>query len=575
MNREPYHNHPRGPGKGAEGLNSLRVFALTIRVPGEPVRVVPIDRPVLTLGRSSGNDLPIPDRTLSRSHARISVSGETAVLEDLESRNGTILNGVRIADRVPLHPGDRIVVGETTIDFNVEAAARVVLDAPEKESPLEKTLFRSSADLVSSHRLGAPKQLGAEELSRLNASLRILNEVSVELLSDIPIGRLLTLILDKIFAYMTPDRGLLLLADERGELKPEAVKFAPTVDASDIRLSRTLLKAVVEERNGLLMIDTETDQKLGTADSIRLQGITSCLAAPLVVGEKAIGLIYLDARLGRRSFTEEDLRLLSSLANAAAIKIQNTRLQLESVARQRIEREMALAWEVQRRLLPDRPPELPHTELFGRTIPSRTVSGDYYDFYERPGGRVDIVVADVCGKGMAASILAASVQAAFQAWAGEDFAPGKICVRLNDMVVRRTNPEKFVTFFAALYDPATGQVDFANAGHNPGIVVRRDGSAELLESQGLPLGLFAGRDYPSTSLVLGPEDLLILYTDGVTEAADPEDAEFGLDRLTAVVQAHRTDPLEDLETAINEALSSFVAGVPFADDRTLVLLRRR
>lgn len=551
------------------------MFVLTVRVPGEPVRVLPIDRPVLTLGRSMANDLPIPDRTLSRSHARITLSGESAVLQDLDSRNGTMLNGIRIAEPAPLHPGDRIVVGETSIDFNVETTARVVLDAPERESALEKTLFRSAAELVSSHRLQAPKVLGAEELSRLNASLRILNEVSVELLSDIPIRRLLTLILDKIFAYMMPDRGLLLLADEQGVLKPEAVKFGPSVDPSDIRLSRTLLKAVVEERNGVLMIDTETDAKLGTADSIRLQGITSCLAAPLVVGDEAIGLIYLDARLGKRSFTEEDLQLLSSLANTAAIKIQNTRLQLESVAKQRIEREMALAWEVQRRLLPDRPPDLPNTELFGRTIPSRTVSGDYYDFYERPGGRVDIVVADVCGKGMAASILAASVQAAFQAWAGEDFAPGKTCVRLNDMVNRRTSPEKFVTFFAALYDPRSGQVVFANAGHNPGLVLRADGTAELLESQGLPLGLFPGREYPDTSLTLRAGDLLVLYTDGVTEAANPDEAEFGLERLTAVAQAHQTAPLEDIETAINEELGRFTAGVPFADDRTLVLLRRR
>jgi serine phosphatase RsbU (regulator of sigma subunit) len=550
------------------------VFVLTVRVPGEPVRVMPIDRPVMTLGRSSTNDLPIPDRTLSRSHARITVSGESAVLQDLDSRNGTMLNGVRIAEPVSLHPGDRIFLGETSIDFHVETTARVVLDAPERESPLEKTLFRSSADLVSSHRLEAPKILGAEELSRLNASLRILNEVSVELLSDIPIRRLLTLILDKIFAYMTPDRGLLLLADEQGVLKPEAVKFDPSVDPSDIRLSRTLLKAVVEERNGVLMIDTETDEKLGTVDSIRLQGITSCLAAPLVVGDKAIGLIYLDARLGKRSFTEEDLQLLSSLANTAAIKIQNTRLQLESVAKQRIEREMALAWEVQRRLLPDHPPDLPHSELFGRTIPSRTVSGDYYDFYERSRGRVDIVVADVCGKGMAASILAASVEAAFQAWAGEDFAPGKICVRLNEMVNRRTSPEKFVTFFAALYDPISGEVVFANAGHNPGLVLRGDGTAELLESQGLPLGLFPGREYPDTSLTLRAGDLLVLYTDGVTEAANPDEAEFGLERLTAVARAHQTAPLEDIETAINEELGRFAAGVPFADDRTLVLLRR-
>jgi phosphoserine phosphatase RsbU/P len=551
------------------------VFALTLRVPGELPRVVPLDRPSLTLGRSSGNDLPIGDRTLSRSHARISVEGERAVLEDLESRNGTMLNGVRISEPTPLHPGDRIVLGETSIEFNVEVTARVVLDDPEKESPLEKTFCRSSADLLSAHRVEARRPLGAEELSRLNASLRILNEVSVELLSDVPIGRLLTLILDKVFAYMNPDRGLLLLADEKGALKPEAVKFAPSVDASDIRLSHTLLKAVVEERNGVLMIDSESGGKLGTAESIRLQGITSCIAAPLLAGDEAIGLIYLDARLGKRSFSEEDLRLLTSLANAAAIKIQNTRLQLEAVAKQRIEREMALAWEVQRRLLPDRPPEMPRSELFGRTIPSRTVSGDYYDFHERSGGRVDIVVADVCGKGMAASILAASVEAAFQAWAGEDFAPGKICVRLNEMVHRRTSPEKFVTFFAALYDPATGEVVFANAGHNPGIVLRRDGSAELLESQGLPLGLFPGRDYPDGSVTLGSGDLLVLYTDGVTEASNPDEAEFGLDRLTAVVRAHRTAPLEDLESAINEELGSFASGVPFADDRTLVLLRRR
>ena len=547
---------------------------LTVNVPGEPVRVVPLDRPVLTLGRSSGSDLPIPDRTLSRTHAKILVAGEVATLHDLESRNGTILNGVRIAEPVPLHPGDRIFVGETSIDFQVETTARVVLDAPEKEAPLDKTVFRSSADLVSAHRAATPQFLGAEELARLNASLRILNEVSVELLSDLPIGKLLTLILDKVFAYLSPDRGLLLLADEQGELKPEVVKFAPSVDPSDFRLSRTLVAAVVNGKNGVLMIDTATDARIGTAESIRLQGITSCLAAPLLVADQAIGLIYLDARLGHRSFSEEDLRLLSSLANTAAIKIQNLRLQKEAVAKQRIEREMALAWEVQRRLLPDRPPDLLRTELFGRTIPSRTVSGDYYDFFERPNGQVDIVVADVCGKGMAASILAASVQAAFQAWAEDLFPPGKICARLNDMVHRRTSPEKFVTFIAALYDPKSGDFVFANAGHNPALLVRTGGAVEYLEAQGVPLGLFPKRDYPSVSLTLARGDLLVFYTDGVTEAADPEGGEFGLDRLTDVVRRHRTAPLEDLETAINEALAGFAEGVPFGDDRTLVLLRR-
>ena len=323
------------------------------------------------------------------------------------------------------------------------------------------------------------------------------------------------------------------------------------------------------------MIDTRTDAKLGTADSIRLQGITSCLAAPLLAGETVLGLVYLEARLGRKSFTEEDLRLLTSLANTAAIKIQNQRLQEAAAAKQRIEREMALAWDVQRRLFPEVPPELPASELFGRTIPSRTVSGDYYDFFLRGDGSVDVVVADVCGKGIAASILAASVQSAFQAWAAEHFPPDRLCARLNDLVYRRTNPEKFVTFLAALYDPETGAIVYSNAGHNPGFVLRARGGHELLPAQGPPLGLFPGQSYGSGALTLSRGDLLVLYTDGLTEAANPDDEEFGLERLVALVSDAASLPLPQVEETIREGLVAFAAGVPFHDDRTVVLLRRR
>lgn len=365
-----------------------------------------------------------------------------------------------------------------------------------------------------------------------------------------------------------------MLRDGQGELRPEAFRFAEGIDPADIRLSKTLVEAVTEQKHGVLMIDTATDAKIGTADSIRLQGITSCLAAPLFVDEKVIGLVYLEARLGRKSFTEEDLRLLTSLANTAAIKIQNTRLQETAAAKQRIEREMALAWDVQRRLFPEQAPDLPHSELFGRTLPAKTVSGDYYDFFVRNDGTVDIVVADVCGKGMAASILAASVQSAFQAWAAENFPPDRVCARLNDLVHRRTSPEKFVTFIAVLYDPETGAIVYSNAGHNPGIVLRAAGGHELLPAQGTPLGLFPGRSYGSAALTLAPGDLLVLYTDGVTEAANPDDDEFGLDRLVALVRGVASRPLDEAETAVGEGLAAFAAGVPFHDDRTIVLLRR-
>jgi serine phosphatase RsbU (regulator of sigma subunit)/pSer/pThr/pTyr-binding forkhead associated (FHA) protein len=550
------------------------VLSLTIHTPGEPVRRFQVNRPALTLGRSSANDVFLVDRTLSRVHARLDQRPEGLVLTDLGSRNGTQLNGTRIIDPVPVRAGDRIVLGETTIEVTEEnlSGTRVVIDAGGDR--LEKTMISTTNAVASLRRTPAREVQDAAELTRLATSLQILNEVSLALLKDIPLVEMSNLILEKLFAYLEPDRGLLMLRDGSGELKPEALKFADGIDPADIRLSRTLVETVTEGRHGVLMIDTATDVKIGIADSIRLQGVTSCLAAPLFVDDEVIGLVYLEARLGRKSFTEEDLRLLTSLANTAAIKIQNLRLQETAAAKVRIEREMALAWDVQRRLFPDEAPELPSSELFGRTLPSRTVSGDYYDFFVRGDGTVDVVVADVCGKGMAASILAASVQSAFQAWAAENLPPDRLCARLNDLVYRRTSPEKFVTFFMALYDPETGSILYANAGHNPGVVLRTDGSHELLPAHGPPLGLFPGQAYGSGAFTLSPGDLLLLYTDGVTEAANADDKEFGLDRLVELTRSVASRPLAEMEGAIGEGLAEFAAGVAFHDDRTVVLLRR-
>jgi len=552
------------------------VLVLNVRVPGEPARRIRLDRPVLTLGRSSTNDVPLGDRTLSRVHARIEgvLDGGPIRLVDLGSRNGTSLNGSRLTEPVPLSAGDRIQLGETLVEIIEESTTRVVIDGLGEESSKRTTFLQSSKDLLRPHKQAWDAKLGAEELARLNASLRMLNEISVDLLGDIPLNRLLELILEKTFTFLQPDRGLLMLADDHGELKPEKVKYAAGVDPSDIRLSKTLIQSVVEKKNGVLLIDAATDAGLGAAESIRIQGITSCMAAPLFVEDRVIGLIYLEVRLRRKSFSEEDLRLLTSLANTSAIKIQNLRLQEGAAARQRIEREMTLAWDIQRRLLPEVEPTLPHTELLGRTVPSRTVSGDYYDFFERGDKSLDVVVADVSGKGLGASILAASVQAAFQAWAGEHFPPDRLCSRLNEMVFRRTSPEKFITFFLALYDPESGSVVFTNAGHNPGILVRAGGTTELLGAHGPPLGLFPGKTYGSGTFTLETGDLLALYTDGVTEAANPEDEEFGMPRLVETLVRARGGSVAQIEAELGEALVSFTAGTPFGDDWTFVLLKR-
>jgi sigma-B regulation protein RsbU (phosphoserine phosphatase) len=151
---------------------------------------------------------------------------------------------------------------------------------------------------------------------------------------------------------------------------------------------------------------------------------------------------------------------------------------------------------------------------------------------------------------------------------------GHVPVTQNDLVHRRTSPEKFVTFIATLYDPETGAIVYSNAGHNPGIVLRAGGGHELLGAQGPPLGLFPGQAYGSGSLTLSSGDLLVLYTDGVTEAANPDDDEFGIDRLVESVRNVASRPLAEIEGALGEGLAAFAAGVPFHDDRTVVLLRR-
>ena len=552
------------------------MLVLNVRVPGEPARRIKLDRPVLTLGRSSTNDVPLSDRTLSRVHARIEgvLDGGPIRLVDLGSRNGTSLNGERITVPVPLSAGDRIQLGETLVEVVEESTTRVVIEALGDESTKRTTFLQSSKDLLRPHKQAWDSKLGAEELARLNESLRMLNEISVDLLGDIPFDRLVELILEKTFTFLKPDRGLLMLADEHGEMKPELVKYAPGIDPSDIRLSKTLIQSVVDRKNGVLLIDAATDAGLGAAESIRIQGITSCMAAPLFVEDRVIGLLYLEVRLGRKSFSEDDLRLLTSLANTSAIKIQNLRLQEGAAARQRIEREMALAWDIQRRLLPEVEPTLPHTDLLGRTVPSRTVSGDYYDFFERGDKSLDVVVADVSGKGMGASILATMVQAAFQVWAGELFPPDLLCSRLNDMVFRRTSPEKFITFFLALYDPESGSVVYTNAGHNPGILVRAGGTTDLLGAHGPPLGLFPGKTYGSGTFTMGEGDLLALYTDGVTEAANPEEEEFGMARLVETLVRSRALSVAGIEAELAAALVAFTAGTPFGDDRTFVLLKR-
>jgi sigma-B regulation protein RsbU (phosphoserine phosphatase) len=395
------------------------------------------------------------------------------------------------------------------------------------------------------------------------------------MLSDVTVEDLLNFLLDKVFETLRPDRAVVLLKQGPDQqLTPAVVRVSEGMQPEEIRLSRTLVAAVVEKRNGILLMDTAEGSGVNLAESIRLSGIKSVLAAPLENEGVVVGLIYVDVRIGHRSFEEADLRLLTSLANVAAAKIQSARLQMEVAEKKQMDREFSLAREIQQRLLPDEPPQVPGWELYGSNIASRQVSGDYFDFRSRQDGKVYVAIADVCGKGVGPALLMASLQASFHAWADEAVPVAEMTGRLSEAISRRTGPDRFITFLLALVDPASGEIEYTNAGHNPGLLMNPDGTIEELTSHGLPLALFPGRPYGSSKLVLPAGALVCLYTDGVTEANSPDGAEFGIERLKEVLTSQKGHEAAELDAAIGAALEEHARGEPFADDRTLVVVRR-
>jgi serine phosphatase RsbU (regulator of sigma subunit) len=538
-------------------------------------RKFPLEKPVTSIGRSSMNDLPISDKMLSRQHARIVKDDDGGlIVEDLGSRNGTFLNGDRLATPQPLKAGDRITLGGVTLKLESESTTRVRIEAGGADA-LDNTILKASAELLRAQHQETDPRLPAEQLSKLIESLRVVNELTIELLRDVSVDELMKFLMDKVFETLMPDRGVVLLRSRlTNELIPAVVRVAEGMSADDIRLSKTLVAQVVEKRNGLILMDTSTGSGVSLADSIRLSGIKSVLAAPLENEGEVVGLIYVDSQVGHRSFEEADLRLLTSLANVAAAKIQNARLMAEAAEKKQMDREFALAREIQQRLLPESPPTIPGYELQGSNTASRQVSGDYFDFRPRPDGKVYAAIADVCGKGVGPALLMASLQASFHAWADESVPVAEMTGRLSEAISRRTGPDRFITFFLVLLDPATGDVEYTNAGHNPGIHLKTDGSMQELSSHGLPLALFPGKPYGSSRFTLALGDLLCLYTDGVTEANSPDGTEFGFPRLKEFLGGQVGKVPTDIEESLLKELEDHAQGEPFADDRTLVMIRR-
>jgi serine phosphatase RsbU (regulator of sigma subunit) len=527
----------------------------------------------VVVGRSVRAGLNIPDPALSRMHLKIYRSGANWFVEDLGSRNGTFLNSDRVTKPRRLDFGDVLAIGSSQV-VPVPPRVQGIDVGGDLDLGSGHTVLRSAVDLLESGQVERSGQKNeSAEVDAAIERLNLLNEVHRALGRSVELQELLDLILDRVFDHLEPEEGAVVLADN-GSYRQAAVRSSSNERSTLV--SKSLIREVVEGRQAALVLDAQSDERFNQAQSLVMSGVRSILAAPLLDGDDALGMIVLSSTKGVLAFDEEAMGLLVSLASVAAMRISNIRLAEEAAERRRLEQEVALGRRIQLALIPDELPSAEGWDLYARNLPSRGVSGDIYNIFKRNGSNHLVVfVADVSGKGIGASLLTASLEALSAAPldAGMDLCA--TCRQVSRLLYNRTPPEKYATAFFAEIDTESGRMVYVNAGHNPGLLMHVGGTAEWLEASGVPLGLLPTAEYEVGQVELAPRDVVMLYTDGLTEAMDRSSSEYGEDRLREVALARRLDPLETLARAIAGDIDRFVGDEPYADDRTLVLVRRQ
>lgn len=505
----------------------------------------------VSVGRAPENVLSYPnDLALSRKHLIIEPCGDGWQVRDCGSRNGTRLNHKALASAVVLQPGDRIGAGRLSIHVlpDEEMKPQYVTSL---EKVLEKTLVSRNADDSS---LGAKRAVAA------------LIRAGQELAGHRPLERLFEVILDLALDAVEARRGALAL---------ESDGFVPVaVRGESFTISTAVRDKVVKDKSALLIEDAQEADLFRKQHSIARQQIRSILAVPLQTEERVIGILYVDNASVPKPFSKPDLELLTVLANVAAIRIEHARLAQVEQNERLMQSEIEQASEIQKDLLPDSPPHVSGYEFAGFNEPCRGVGGDYYDFLPYAAGSIALCIADVCGKGLPAALMMSSLQARVQMLAESSPPPALALQLLNRSLAARFPLGKFITCLYAVLNPVTHELQVANAGHNHLLVRSASGKVTVVETGGLVLGLLAAIDYDHSAFSVNPGDTLLFYSDGVTEAANPQGEYFGEARLIEWFSHAGGASLDAVLRELARSVRNWSENSTFADDFTVVCARR-
>ena len=516
-------------------------------------RPVPIDKPVFTIGRRSGNDLHLMGSDVSRDHAEIAQADGRFLVRDRGSRYGTFVNGTQVSEHTLAH-GDRIQLGRTG-----GAELLFLLD----DTPVERQPTSAVGDL---------RQVAAllEGLRALGSG-RVLDEV-------------LALVMDSAIELTGAERGFIMLANEAAELEMKLARARGhvTLPGTRFETSRKIPEEVFSTGEQKIVNDLLDGDLANVHMGTVALGIRHVLCTPLRLvryvdradasaEQKRIGVLYLDSREKGTLTSRATLAALDTLATEAAVAIENARLYRDSMEKARIEQELRIASQIQQALLPQGRRQGGFFDAMGASIPCRAIGGDFFDYLDLSDGRFGFALGDVAGKGPPAALLTAVLQGIFAAHTFVAVEPKETVSRVNIALIHRSIESRFATIFFGVL-AVDGRLTYCNAGHNAPLLIGRRG-VRRLEEGGLIVGMFEHATYEQETVQLDPGDILVVFSDGVSEALSAVNEEFGEHRLQEVISANSDVGPDVMLDNVLDAVRAFTKGAVQNDDVTAMIVR--
>jgi phosphoserine phosphatase RsbU/P len=523
-------------------------------------------------GAETGNHLQLTDRRISRNCGAIVIEANRYYLEDRGQRRGVFVNGEKVESRV-LNDGDVITFG---LEDSYQVVFRSATGTSDESIP---QLLTRIDHMTSSESTGGG-------LRKLN----LLLEATSLLHSQLPLDSVLAKMIDHAIAVTDADRGLLVEA-ENGQVDKMHVRLArrsggQRLPPESLTPSQTAIQLAMRQHSPVITEDlAQAEMNLQAAASIVAQGLRAVVVIPLYASSRAssdsatnvlrgdfLGVLYMDSKRPT-AFSKLDRQILDALAGDAAAIMDNARLVELERERQRLEQEIGIARDIQQALLPKNFRDYPHLAVSGVNFPCLSVGGDYFDVFPLDDKRTAFLLADVSGKGLGAALLTTMLQGALSGMTlGTD--PARVFNHVNRFLCDHAEVGRYATMFFGILED-NGQLEFINAGHPSPILIRKGEAEEAFTDGSFPVGLVPEAEYTTSRLKLEPNDTMVLFSDGVTEAMDPEENLYGVSRLRAVLQGKDDEPLDEIQKCVLESVENFARGARQADDLTMLLVRFR